>query len=177
MRTHPDHRRWFLIVAVAGFVGVGLLCAVTLTAHATAIRPAVSNTPIPTPSATELPTSVADGRTVTRAPAQSDTTHRESSQDAYDLPDSLRTTVLGTVVEIESHVERDGGLFLRLDIGEKNLFEIALGSLHTRPPPSKERLELHKTVRELKAGDRVKATGYMLEDGFWLTGIRRIFSD
>lgn len=151
MQTH-NRQRYFVLRTRAAIVVIAVVVALTVTAVTTAA-------------------------TMELAAAQCDTTGRESSQQSYDLPDSLLTTVVGTVIEIESHIDRDGGLYLRLDIGEKKPFTIALGSLHTRPPPSKERLKLYETILGLKAGDLVEATVYMLEDGFWLTAIQRVEDD
>ena len=107
MNSRSSHNRWVLIAVTAVLIGIG-------------------------PAIDIFPLSGSAGVTA----SQGDTARRALPQDVYELPDSFPTTIVSTVIEIESHFDRDGRSFLRLDSGEKTPFEIVLGSLHTRPPPT-----------------------------------------
>jgi hypothetical protein len=102
---------------------------------------------------------------------------RVATRDSLVLPDSLHTTLYGTVVKIESMVDRDGPLFVHLDTGGDEPVRLVFGSLFTSPPPDADRLALYDRLRKLEVGDRIRADGYALAEGFLLQSVSRITDD
>ncbi len=92
------------------------------------------------------------------------------SDDEPAPPDSV--VVTGTVSAVDSDVARDGGVTIHLLDQDENHVRLFVEPLHTRPRPTPERLELHRKVRELRAGDRVEVSGKTVDGGLWLMTLR-----
>ena len=109
-------------------------------------------------------------------PASSQTTsgRRMAAPKAQERPDSLRATIVGTIVKIESMMDRDGPMWIFLDPGAGEVVKVVFSSLYTHPRPSDERLELYRRVATLGVGDHIRVGGYALGGGFALESMTRI---
>jgi hypothetical protein len=99
---------------------------------------------------------------------------RMAPPTAQDSPDSLRTTLVGTIVKIENMMDRDGPMWIFLDTGEREPVKVVFASMFTRTPPSEERQELYRRVIKLKVGDRIRAGGHGAPGGFILETMIRV---
>ncbi|MCA9784985.1 MAG: hypothetical protein KC488_00390 [Candidatus Cloacimonetes bacterium] len=80
-------------------------------------------------------------------------------------------SLIGQVLSVEDMTPVDGGITItvRSDAGAEEI--LLFPSLFTYPPPDDETLRLYQIVRQLKPGDRIRATGQPAEEGLRLESL------
>jgi hypothetical protein len=91
--------------------------------------------------------------------------------------DPEHKTIQGTILRIESMMDRDGPLWIFLDTGAGKPVKLVFESLYTRPRPSDDRVELGRRLGQLEVGDRIRVAGYWQGEAFAIGSMRRVDED
>jgi hypothetical protein len=70
----------------------------------------------------------------------------------------------GRIVSIDDQTPVDGGVTIIISLDKGGPPVLYMTSLYTYPPPDEDHIKLYETIRELKRGQRIGATG-IKEDG------------
>ena len=95
-------------------------------------------------------------------------TNKADPVSSTDESQVSAVTVTGTIRSINDMTPVDGGVTIMLGTADGQLVTLLFPSLFTSPPPDQKTLDLYEVVRELRAEDRIRATGTLTDRGVLL---------